>query len=173
MRSLKQAMIQVMQRKASNQWPAAGLKISVAAGMCQMSSPIALGQNVSGLSSTRPLIIEGAGPKTILDGGKKIVGWKPVDWPDAPAHSVFSANISDWPIEIKTLRIGSIRLNRSRFPKEVGNGLTVRSEEHYLATCELSHILTTFSLDTELALRNALVQNGADTWRRPPPAATR
>jgi hypothetical protein len=86
-------------------------------GSCHLESPLVLTAADGGSSAGAPAIWRGAEPAMLVSGGKPIVEWTKVSWPGVPDGTVLRANVSDWPIPIKTLRVGEQWVARSRFPK--------------------------------------------------------
>ena len=92
--------------------------VELTEGVCHLERPLRL----SG-PDTPPTVLRGRGPRSVLSGGKELVGWQPAVWPGAPAGSVFSVDIGGWPVEIKSLRHGAMLPARARWPKLDGDGL--------------------------------------------------
>ena len=97
---------------------APGAVVEISEGVCHLPAPLRLGVGMP------PTVLRGRGPRSALSGGKPLTGWKPAAWPGAPTGSVFVADISSWPTEIKTLRHGTALPPRARYPKLSGDGLT-------------------------------------------------
>ena len=97
-----------------------GAWVEVSGGVCPLEAPVRVEREDG-------IVIRGDG-KTALSGGRAIGGWQP-----STAHSGGGRNskimVADVPAgfplrEIKSLRLGSSSLRRSRWPKLVGDGLT-------------------------------------------------
>ena len=87
-------------------------RIEVSGTTCRLTKPLLIDS---------PTTIHGDG-KTAISGGQTISGWKP-----SPKHpsGVMVADVQAFPLsEIKQLRVGPVSLNRSRWPKLTGDGLT-------------------------------------------------
>jgi len=98
----------------------AAAAVHVAGGVCPLTAPLKIGPQHAGLR----LVGEG---KTALSGGAAITGWKPSAAHTGPglAGKVFEADVSGFPLEeIKLLRLGGARMNRTRWPKLSGTGAT-------------------------------------------------
>ena len=95
------------------------LRILLAEGVCYLQRPLLV---TGGLQHGARVTIVGEGLRSVVSGGKKVAGWNPVTWPGAPQNAVFAANVSSWPIEIKSLRHADKAIPRSRWPKRVGDG---------------------------------------------------
>ena len=99
-----------------------GAWVEVSGGVCPLEAPVRVEREGG-------IVIRGDG-KTALSGGRVIGGWQP-----STAHSgggrystgkIMVADVpAGFPLrEIKSLRLGSSSLRRSRWPKLVGDGLT-------------------------------------------------
>ena len=99
----------------------AAVQIRIAPGAtCHLDAPLKLtdATHPNGVSLTG-----GPGPGSVISGGQPVTGWKPVSWAGAPKGAVYGADVSSWPIEIKTLRHATVRVSRSRFPFLDADGL--------------------------------------------------
>ena len=130
--------------------------VEVAEGVCHLDAPLRLGARHS---ST---VLRGRGPRSVLSGGKPLEGWQPASWEGAPAGSVFAADISAWPAEIKTLRHGSAVVPRARWPHLTGDGLAT---PNFLFAMAWSHHPSGASRG------RALHGLGVDPTKLPPAAA--
>ena len=97
------------------------VKVLIAKGVCYLKRPLLV---TGGVQHGARVTIVGEGVRSVLSGGKKVTGWTAVTWPGAPHNTVFAANVSSWPVEIKSLRHADKAIPRSRWPKLVGDGST-------------------------------------------------
>ena len=66
--------------------------------------------------------ISSAAAGAVISGGAPLLSWVATSWPGAPAGSVLSADVSHWPVEIQSLRVGASVVPRARYPPKVGTG---------------------------------------------------
>ena len=86
-------------------------------GNCHLHAPLVLSSADSGSSPDARTIYRGSGLGSVISGGVPISSWTQAQWPGAPAGSVLQADVSGWPVPIKSLRVGNDWVQRSRFPK--------------------------------------------------------
>ena len=123
-RTLTKAQVLVRSRSSPT---TTGATVTVK-GTCELAAPLRFDAADSGASAAAPVVWKGVGG-ALISGGGSPTGWGPVAWPGAPNAAVFSADVNNWPIPIKTLRAaagshpaGTSRwVERSRWPKKVGD----------------------------------------------------
>ena len=116
----------------------AGVIVTVLPGVCELEAPLLLTDDDSGVSETARIVWRGLGatisggtapssswPPSAASGASAAAGaaaageWEPVAWPGAPpSATVWSLDVTTWPIEIKTMRtVGGDWVPRSPWPK--------------------------------------------------------
>lgn len=98
--------------------------VRVRDGVCEILAPLQITSAHTGTSPTAPTVLVGDSASSVISGGGAIPDWRPVDWPGAPTGRVVAASISAWPVQVKSLRVGSRVVPPARWPHKVGDGST-------------------------------------------------
>ena len=115
------------QRKAQHVENGTGAPVVVEIrGTCHLWQSLQLTALDAGTADA-PVVWRGADAGATISGGQRIEAWESVEWPGAPFGAVLRANVSHWPIDVKTLRValpegvsgapGSSWIDRTRWPK--------------------------------------------------------
>ena len=87
--------------------------------LCSLSEPLTFTAADGGASASAPVVYRGLNG-AVISGGRSPAQWEAVAWPGVPQAAVWSAEVADFPIEIKTLRTSRGKwIQRSRWPRRV------------------------------------------------------